>query len=271
MKAKVQAALEGVRPYLQADGGDLELLSVKDGIVTIRLTGRCVGCPASQKTLKDGIEKHLKEKLPNVKEVRQATDAPHAATATAIAEEKPKESLKAEPTENGSPRSGLPVTASLRKTHVKARDLLTRLDATLDAFESGAQTEEHIQTLREMREFLENDLHIHMHQEEEVLFPALIPFISWGSPMSRRAKEHQILNNEIKAFARTLADFERDGSMGRLVELGRQIAQRVRDDLYHEENILFMQADKALTGARADALREAMERIAAAAERKRKT
>jgi len=69
MKEKVQAALDKVRPALQADGGDVELVDVQDGVVKVRLTGACGGCPMSQMTLKMGIERHLKKEIPEVKEV----------------------------------------------------------------------------------------------------------------------------------------------------------------------------------------------------------
>ena len=65
----VQAILNEVRPSLQADGGDVELVGVKDGTVSVRLTGACGGCPMSTMTLKMGIERILKAKLPEVKEV----------------------------------------------------------------------------------------------------------------------------------------------------------------------------------------------------------
>nr|HPJ72024.1 NifU family protein [bacterium] len=70
MKEKVQAALDEVRPMLQADGGDVELVDVgADGVVKVKLTGACGGCPMSQFTLKLGIERALKEKVPEVVEV----------------------------------------------------------------------------------------------------------------------------------------------------------------------------------------------------------
>ena len=72
MKEKVQEVLELIRPALQADGGDVELVDVTDdGIVSVRLTGACGSCPMSTMTLKMGIERTLKEKLPEVKEVVQ--------------------------------------------------------------------------------------------------------------------------------------------------------------------------------------------------------
>jgi Fe-S cluster biogenesis protein NfuA len=65
----VKIVLDEIRPALQADGGDVELVGVEDGIVSVRLTGACGGCPMSTMTLKMGIERLLKQKLPEVKEV----------------------------------------------------------------------------------------------------------------------------------------------------------------------------------------------------------
>ena len=69
MKEKVEAVLELIRPALQADGGDVELVSVDDGVVSVKLTGACDGCPMAAMTLKMGIERVLVEKVPEVKEV----------------------------------------------------------------------------------------------------------------------------------------------------------------------------------------------------------
>jgi Fe-S cluster biogenesis protein NfuA len=69
MKEKVQEALNKVRPSLQADAGDVEFVGMDDGVVKVKLTGACAGCPMSQMTLKMGIEKLLKKEIPEVKEV----------------------------------------------------------------------------------------------------------------------------------------------------------------------------------------------------------
>jgi Fe-S cluster biogenesis protein NfuA len=70
MKEKVEATLGKIRPSLNADGGDVELVEVTpDGVVKVKLTGACGGCPMSQMTLKMGIEKMLKQEVPEVKEV----------------------------------------------------------------------------------------------------------------------------------------------------------------------------------------------------------
>lgn len=70
MREKVEAALGDVRPALQRDGGDVELVEVTDdGVVKVRLTGACKGCPMAQMTLQMGIERVLKEAVPEVKAV----------------------------------------------------------------------------------------------------------------------------------------------------------------------------------------------------------
>jgi Fe-S cluster biogenesis protein NfuA len=70
MKEAVQKAIAQIRPNLQIDGGDVELVDVsEDGVVKVRLLGACGGCPMSQMTLKMGIERHLKQEVPQVKEV----------------------------------------------------------------------------------------------------------------------------------------------------------------------------------------------------------
>jgi Fe-S cluster biogenesis protein NfuA len=69
MREKVEQALDEIRPGLQADGGDVELVDIEDGVVKVRLKGACAGCPMSQMTLAFGIERVLKEKIPEVKKV----------------------------------------------------------------------------------------------------------------------------------------------------------------------------------------------------------
>jgi len=73
MREKVEQALSEVRPALQADGGDVELVDITpDGIVKVKLTGACHGCPMAEMTLRQGIENHLKERVPEVKAVEPA-------------------------------------------------------------------------------------------------------------------------------------------------------------------------------------------------------
>ena len=69
MQDKVEEVLNRLRPRLMADGGNVELISVNDGVVKVKLTGACAGCPMSTLTLKMGIERMLKQAIPEIKEV----------------------------------------------------------------------------------------------------------------------------------------------------------------------------------------------------------
>jgi len=69
MKEEVEKALQALRPMLQADGGDIELVDVADGKVQVKLRGACAGCPGAQMTMKMGVERFLKEKVAGIKEV----------------------------------------------------------------------------------------------------------------------------------------------------------------------------------------------------------
>ena len=69
MREKVETVLAKIRPALQADGGDVELVDVNEGVVKLKLKGACSGCPMATMTLQHGIERVLKEQIPEVKEV----------------------------------------------------------------------------------------------------------------------------------------------------------------------------------------------------------
>ncbi|MEI6154607.1 MAG: NifU family protein [Deltaproteobacteria bacterium] len=69
MREKVEASIGKVRPFLQRDGGDIELVDVVDGVVKVKLKGACGSCPMSLMTLKMGVEKQLKQDIPEIKEV----------------------------------------------------------------------------------------------------------------------------------------------------------------------------------------------------------
>jgi Fe-S cluster biogenesis protein NfuA len=69
MREKVEEVLNKIRPALKADGGNVELVDVKDGVVSVKLTGHCAGCPMSTMTLKNGIERVLKEQIADIKQV----------------------------------------------------------------------------------------------------------------------------------------------------------------------------------------------------------
>lgn len=70
IKRGVEMAIAKIRPFLQRDGGDIELVDVTDGVVKVRLTGACKGCPMSQMTLKQGVEKAIMREVPGVTEVQ---------------------------------------------------------------------------------------------------------------------------------------------------------------------------------------------------------
>ena len=72
MQKKIEEVLEKIRPSLIADGGNVEFVEVTDGVVKVKLTGACAGCPMSTMTLKNGIERILKQEIPEVKEVVSA-------------------------------------------------------------------------------------------------------------------------------------------------------------------------------------------------------
>ncbi len=69
MREKVEAALDKIRPALMADGGGVDLVDVKDGVVTVRLTGACGSCPMSTMTLRMGVERVIKKEVPEIKEL----------------------------------------------------------------------------------------------------------------------------------------------------------------------------------------------------------
>ena len=69
MREKVEKVIEEIRPFLQADGGNIELIDVQEGIVKVKLVGACGSCPMSQMTLKMGVERTLKQQVPEVKSV----------------------------------------------------------------------------------------------------------------------------------------------------------------------------------------------------------
>ena len=74
--AKLDEALNYIRPAVQADGGDIVLLGADDGVVNLQMVGACGGCPLSMMTLKAGIERILKDRVPGVREVLASADAP---------------------------------------------------------------------------------------------------------------------------------------------------------------------------------------------------
>ena len=70
MREKIEEAINEIRPALQRDGGDIELVDVEDGVVKVRLQGACAGCPGAQMTLKMMVERKIREVVPEIKEVQ---------------------------------------------------------------------------------------------------------------------------------------------------------------------------------------------------------
>jgi Fe-S cluster biogenesis protein NfuA len=66
VREQVEEAIQEIRPYLQADGGNIELIDVTDGVVKVKLLGACAGCPMSKMTLQMGVERTLKKKIPEI-------------------------------------------------------------------------------------------------------------------------------------------------------------------------------------------------------------
>lgn len=71
LREKIEKVLETVRPYLQMDEGDVELVNIKDDIVEVRLLGSCLGCPMSQMTLRAGIERAILKYVPQIKRIEE--------------------------------------------------------------------------------------------------------------------------------------------------------------------------------------------------------
>jgi Fe-S cluster biogenesis protein NfuA len=69
VEKRVKAALAEIKPQIQADGGDIDLVAIEDNIVKVRLRGSCVGCPMSALTLKAGVERVIKQRVPEIKSV----------------------------------------------------------------------------------------------------------------------------------------------------------------------------------------------------------
>jgi len=69
VEKRVQAALAEIKPQIQADGGDIDLVAIENNVVKVRLRGACVGCPMSALTLKQGVERIIKQKVPEIKSV----------------------------------------------------------------------------------------------------------------------------------------------------------------------------------------------------------
>ena len=82
MRERVEKVINRIRPAVQMDGGDIQLVDIVDGVVKVRLVGACVGCPSSAMTLKMGIERAIRAEVPEIKSVEAVDDAAPAAPGT---------------------------------------------------------------------------------------------------------------------------------------------------------------------------------------------
>jgi ATP-binding protein involved in chromosome partitioning len=104
---KVEAALEEIRPMLQADGGGIELVRVEDEVVYVRLLGACHGCPSASETMSEGVEEAIRKHAPEIKEVRLAEGPPAPAAGEAAAPDPAAPGASKDPFEGQSPIGGV--------------------------------------------------------------------------------------------------------------------------------------------------------------------
>lgn len=237
MMTRVQTALNEVRPFLQQDGGDAEIVSVEDGVVTLRLTGHCAGCPMSIQTLKSGIEKHLKSKIPEIREVRQDGEAQRASEMPALA--------PAAPVFTACPVSNT-YTSKYRAEHQAiAAQMKLLSEAMMRISASPAFNREAQRAISQVRSFLANDFAAHMKREEEEFFPALKPLISWGDPIGAMLKEHAELRKQIDTLGEAALAWE-FGGPNKLLGTGAALISAMRNHLHREENCIYFEADELL-------------------------
>ncbi len=225
MRDRVEAALEDLRPYIRGHGGDVELVSVKDGVVTVRLTGACVGCPAASATLRDGVEAYLFDRVPEVREVRAVGAA--------------------------EPAPG-PATADLRREHREALDVLRALDEAAAALPASGPIPAAIgAAIDRAADFLATALPLHFRREDDVLFPALdLPRES--GPLAQMAYEHDVLaalcGRDFPAARAALAG-PAGGAPEKIRAFRRVVSDLgfvLREHIAKEDHVLFPLADRQL-------------------------
>lgn len=234
---RTRKALDEIRPYLNSDGGDVELTGIDHGVAKVRLTGHCSNCPMSSQTLKAGIEKLLCARIPEIVAVEQ--DRTHGQTAVASGIAAPKA------TEH-SHRA----TAALREDHDRIRLNLKQLEAALQSVATTWPVVRRIEmdTIRRTHSFLATTFVEHMKLEEEILFPELQPFVDWGRPTAVLDDEHHELRSGIEAMDKAILKLEFGGPAS-LIGVAGQLCQKIRDHLFREENTVFFEADAVLDDA----------------------
>jgi Fe-S cluster biogenesis protein NfuA/hemerythrin-like domain-containing protein len=232
---RVRKALEGIRPFLVADGGDVDLVDIVEGVAKVELKGHCAGCPMSTQTLRLGIEKHLKERVPEIVSVEQTrSQEPVALPVNQI----PAPEI---------PASERRATHFLRAEHTQLKAVLKELDAALVSLVAGGVNNgrRELQAVRRVRHYLAHEFMDHMRIEEKILFPALRPLISWGEPTVALQKEHENLRAAIKRLGDAIAVYEL-GGVTNLPGIASQLGAMLREHVFREENTLYFEADESL-------------------------
>jgi len=243
LTAAVCNALDELRPLIQRDGGDVELLGIDAGVVTVRLQGHCVGCPMSQQTLKAGIQAHLIKRVPEVVRVEQAQAIVETLreNKTQTVTQTPAMLCVSAPIQDNSP------TSKMRAEHRITRAALKLLEAALQRICSSRNgpAQADLDEARDVYGHLRGSFSRHMDFEEKVLFNKLEPLISWGKPTLALVKEHAQLRAEIAAFGASLSE---NAAPGEFSALGGALINSVRNHLYREENTVYFEADGLLDG-----------------------
>jgi Fe-S cluster biogenesis protein NfuA/hemerythrin-like domain-containing protein len=233
-------ALDEIRPYLKSDGGDVELIGIDQGIAKVRLSGHCSNCPMSSQTLKAGIETLLRQRIPEIIAVERDT-VPDSAN-DFLAKMKPPEMQHSHW-----------VTAALREEHDRVRLMLKQMETalkTVATFPVLGQFE--LDAIRRAHSFLAADFVEHMKREEEILFPRILPFLSWGRPTAALQDEHREFRAGIKALEKALLTID-SGSVSWVAAAGL-LCRKIHDHLFREENTIFFEADGALSSDLASSL-----------------
>lgn len=239
MRQQVENALKDIRPMLLRDGGDVSLISAKDGVVTVRLSGRCSHCEMSTITLKRGIEEQLKKVVPGVLEVRQES---------VLNELRPAAILEPSFTPESCPLDTA-VTQDYRAEHRRLRTMLGQMSKALSGrVMRGIVITEEKNNLMALGQFLNNDFFEHMRREETDLFPALKARLNWGDPVSAMIREHVELRRLIGEYNEALAASELGGP-DKLSGAGAVLSNAILEHLFREENVVYFEADDVLREA----------------------
>jgi Fe-S cluster biogenesis protein NfuA/hemerythrin-like domain-containing protein len=229
---KVEKALDDIRPYIRGHGGEVEVVGFEDGVVTVKLTGACVGCPQASATLTNGIEALLVDRLPEVKEVRALGPAPAPAG---------------------------PATLALRRDHQETLAMLAELErAAASLPEAGPVPAAALEAIDRAEAFVAKDLALHFRLEDEVLFPMLgLP--NDVGPLAQMAYEHEMIGILAAAFHGACAavragPMPEPTSVRKLRRIVADLSMLLREHIGKEDGILFPYADRHLEAVEAGRL-----------------